>query len=272
MIGGFSVKMVVNKAEIKEMSDMVSIATSLGVDMQRHGSVWFIRCPNHHGVHKYDQHIGNCYISKDRKAFVCKSCGNHGDVLTLIQQVLGCSFWDAMRYLSDQTGVDLEFANEGESYVDKYGNKKIARRILSKEEQNLIGITNEAIYGCKEIIEDYFTAQEYAAVSVTDNKNTLLYWVNNEVIEGNPLVRIASDSYDCYCHIIRYFTRNAYHKLVDCFEKWSDTPYLPYVDKEINNDVSRLKSIYEDVGGNPKEIKFLRKSMEFSIDLTQVPF
>lgn len=270
--GGEKVRSVINKNEIKSRCNLVDAARTLGIEMQRNGDTFAIRCPWHFGG-RYDHHIGNCYIDKRHKYFVCKSCGNSGDVLTLIQQVKNCSFTDALQWLSEYTGVEIIYADEGKQYIDSYGNLRTAHRIITHDEQKFLGIYDDPVFFTDDLFTDYKQAKDSLAMPVP-GKNGHDLWRKKEMAEPNPLSKFASDDHLRYCELIKHFISVKYDKLMERLSLWEKAPYYSYIYSETVDDILRLRDICIDVDGDPMKLKIPKKveKISFSVDLSAVPF
>lgn len=266
--------MITNKDDIQNSADMVDVAQTLGLEMKRSGSVWAIRCPNHFEG-RFDKNIGNCYIRKDHKGFICKSCGNSGDIFTLIMQSQGYTFIEALNWLSDYTGIEIEHAHEGQIYQDSSGRRKTARKIISYDDQQFLNIHNEPVSTVEEIITDYETARLAGADSVTDEKGEILYWVKKRY-EGNALQVLASENYQFYKKLIEKYCFFKYSDTIRRAKGWScvDGELYDVAMADITKDIFRIRRIFEEIGGDPTKVKLPKKKKTsktvFSIGLQQV--
>lgn len=264
-------KTITNKDELKSV-DLVDVAQSLGIDLQRSGSSCAMRCPYHFEGRQIDQHIGNCYISKDRKFFECKSCGNKGDAITLVRQVLNCGFSEAIDYLSDLSGIPVQYAEYGE-VVDKDGNAySILGKRLTSEELRFLGIQFGGMYITKSIEED-ITDDDIIQSIVNDNGKTLYFQIK-EYVSPDFLNRLCINNYSVYCSLIKYFINRKYNKLKDRYNNWKDSPFGSNMENLINEDIHKLKEVYEKVGGDPSVIKPFKQEFQFHLDIgtETVPF
>ena len=60
-------------------------------------------CPFH------EEKTPSCKINDDIGSFYCFGCGAKGDIFTIYTDLYNYSFVDAVRELSDQTGVKIQF-------------------------------------------------------------------------------------------------------------------------------------------------------------------
>ena len=263
-------KLITNLEDIKDACDLVDLARELDIDMQRSGSHWAIRCPNHRGG-QYDKHIGNCYITKNHKSFICKSCGNKGDALTLVQQAAGCSFLDAVKFLSNFVEIEPSYIEEGKEYTSNNGEKDVLRRIISQKEQDFLGIKNFAIYGVSELIEpdEFDLASELNATPVT-YENEVLFYFTEKTYLTNPLKKIASQNYELYLKIIENAIFRKYEKLKKIFDIWENSPYAADSYDVIKIEFETLRTIYKNIGGEESRIKIPVLKNQSLIDLSSL--
>jgi hypothetical protein len=263
-------KLITNLEDIKEACDLVDLARELDIDMQRSGSHWAIRCPNHRGG-QYDRHIGNCYITKNHKNFICKSCGNKGDALTLVQQATSCSFLEAVKFLSKFVGVELSYIEEGKEYTSNKGEKDVLRRIISTKEQEFLGLKNSAVYGVSELLDpdEFDLATEFNATPVTYENNLLFYYTEKTYLT-NPLKKIASQNYDLYLKIIESAVFRKYEKLKKISDVWGNSPFSAESFEAIKREFEMLRTIYKNIGGNISRIKLPEIKNKNLIDLSSI--
>lgn len=262
-------KTIVNIEQLKSV-DLGDIAQSLGVDLRKRGSSYSMRCPYHFEGRQIDQHIGNCYISKDRKFFECKSCGNKGDAITLIRQVLDCSFPEALNYLSDYSGIPLQYVEEG-SMADENGiDYSNFKKRLTNEELRFLDISTGGMYITKSIESDI--TDDDKIESVTNKKGETLYFLIKEYNSPNFINELCISNYSVYCSLIKYFINKKYAKLKDKYDKWKNSLYESRMERFINEDIHKLKELYEKVGGDPSSIKPLRNEFQFNLDIGINPF
>lgn len=55
----------------------------------------------------HDDHSPSMVLNPNRNNFRCYACGAHGDAISLCQQVLGVSFYEACRWLADANNIIL---------------------------------------------------------------------------------------------------------------------------------------------------------------------
>ena len=87
--------------DIEQIKNTVSgpeIVDHFGLETKKMGSLISILCPFHD-----DEHYGSCYVYD--KGIHCYVCDHSWDVIEFTQDMLGCSFVDALKYLSENFGI-----------------------------------------------------------------------------------------------------------------------------------------------------------------------
>jgi DNA primase len=144
------------------------IAKSAVSGMVRKGRDWWCCCPFHH------EKTPSFHIHDDRGYYHCFGCGAHGNAFNYVQETRGGSFMDAVLYLSELTGVELEM-------VDTNPKKEAARKVgfeaLNLAEthfvKNLKGSAKEYVDGrglTEDIIKEFgigYSANEWRDMSDT---------------------------------------------------------------------------------------------------------
>lgn len=88
---------------IERVKDKLEIEAVVGrrVQLQRRsGRLWGL-CPFH------PEKTPSFTVAPERGFFKCFGCGKGGDVFTFVQELEGLSFWEALRALADEAGVEL---------------------------------------------------------------------------------------------------------------------------------------------------------------------
>ena len=257
-------KIIINRDEIKESADLVDVARALGQETKKAGQNYAIRCPHHYNGSRIDQHIGNCYIHNNY--FICKACGNSGDILTYIRQVNDCDFKTALSWLSDYTGVPIKSVEEGESYVNDLGEIETAKRLISSKELQFLGIHNEPIYKIVGFTDDPLTDQNLEQIRLKKG----VIWLERQLAAGNPLNKLSKSDPDLYAALIRRFVRKKYQEMCDDYEvlkgEYGVADYSILL-----KDVIRLQGIYSDAGGNIADLPMPKEKWREQFDPT-LPF
>jgi len=91
--------------ELKNRLDIFQVAALHGITVNEHGQA---DCFNNH-----DEKTPSLKFYEDTQTYHCFGCKAHGDVISLVQQVEGCSFMTAVNSLSDEAGMALFENNNG---------------------------------------------------------------------------------------------------------------------------------------------------------------
>jgi DNA primase catalytic core len=91
--------------ELKSRIDIASLAQRHGFAIDKHGHTV---CFNRH-----DQKTPSLTFYENTQSYHCFGCNAHGDAISLIQRVQGCSFWDAVNSLALEASMDLFQSNNG---------------------------------------------------------------------------------------------------------------------------------------------------------------
>jgi DNA primase len=86
--------------EIRRRSDILEIATRR-TQMKKAGRNWVGLCPFH------DEKTPSFSINPESQIFKCFGCGKGGDVITLVMDLEGLSFPEALRSLAEHCGVEI---------------------------------------------------------------------------------------------------------------------------------------------------------------------
>ncbi len=85
----------VDVAEIKQRTDIVEICRELGIDLRPGGRYWRARCP----FPDHEDREPSFFVDPASQRYVCYGCDRHGDVIQLLRELKGLSFWEALREL-----------------------------------------------------------------------------------------------------------------------------------------------------------------------------
>lgn len=83
--------------ELKDRLDIVQVAELRGITVNKHGQA---ECFNNH-----DQKTPSLKFYLDSQSYHCFGCGAHGDAISLVQHLDGCSFMQALNQLAIEGGV-----------------------------------------------------------------------------------------------------------------------------------------------------------------------
>ena len=83
-----------NSKEMARRQDILSIAEGYGLQLRRAGRLYKALCPLH------NERTPSFFIDPKKQRFVCYGCGASGDVISLVQNLDGCGFTEAVKKLS----------------------------------------------------------------------------------------------------------------------------------------------------------------------------
>lgn len=214
-------------------ADMATVAKEIGIKLQDEQKTYSnpkyrgILCPN---PEHQDKNFGNCVI-KSNNTYVCFACGDSGNVIHMVQQFCECSFWDAM-------GIIADICGGREAYLTFFSDKKDHRKLLSKNDQERIGIYNCPVYGAVRSDTDYHS-------KIPGETACLEYWTDDEepvyllqkCLEKNPLMKLLNEEPEVYQELViakALETMERYRKLIKDFSSRTNSQYLiPDCKKEI---------------------------------------
>lgn len=195
---------MIDKERLLSDADCIVVASSLGLKMQRKGRHHAILCPEHP-----DRHFGNCII--DHNHYHCFACQADGNAISLVMNVLGCSYAEALYYIADVCGGVEMYTVE-----DRNGEREKPRPYLSAEARKYLGLQDRPVYaivaetpnfteslqyeeeGCKvEHIEEYAPNAKRKDRPVFDS------YVVSRIVSRSPLSDLYHDNEDCYFALVR---------------------------------------------------------------------
>ena len=94
-----------------------------GSTIQRAGINRITTCPFH------NEKTPSCYIYTKTNRYHCFGCGKHGDAISFVQETQKKSFYEAVRYLADKQGIQLESYEETDEQREKRHNLKVQKEI-----------------------------------------------------------------------------------------------------------------------------------------------
>ncbi len=87
--------------DLKENADIVAVIGER-LNLQRSGTYFRGLCPFH------SERSPSFFVSPTMQRYKCFGCGETGDVYTFLEKYDGMSFYEALKYLADEQGVQLE--------------------------------------------------------------------------------------------------------------------------------------------------------------------
>jgi DNA primase len=91
-----------NKDQVVAAADMVEIV-SARTQLRRVGARWTGRCPFH------EERTPSFSVNPVEKLFFCFGCGKGGDLIGFVKESEGLDFVEAVEWLADRTGIELEY-------------------------------------------------------------------------------------------------------------------------------------------------------------------
>jgi|GEM_PF-3091527 len=201
-------------------TDITAVCDYLGINVYRHGSSARIDCPN---PEHNEKHHDNCSLYEDEGRFYCYSCLVKGNAIDMIMLNRGCSFKDAVNILAEINGV-----SDDSLVLDKSS----LRNILSKSDQEFLGIQVKPVYGLKRISDCYDS--ECSKCEDLNIPNKYSYACFDEIM-SNPLIYLYDTNPEAYQSLVR-------GKAEEKLEYWERFQQLTHIsaDKEINRALSLL--------------------------------
>jgi DNA primase catalytic core len=117
----------VDVREIIQRSDIVAVATALGLQIDRKETrPRKALCPFHDDR---NPSLNLYQRAHERDNFHCFACGADGDVVSLVQRRNGIDFWDAVKWLAPYAGVSLAEGVRRPAVDRRSGAKQFAERV-----------------------------------------------------------------------------------------------------------------------------------------------
>jgi DNA primase len=119
---------LIQKASIEQVvgaADMIEIVSGR-TQLRRVGARWTGRCPFH------EERTPSFSVNPVEKLFYCFGCSKGGDLITFVRESEGLDFAEAVEWLADRTGIQLEY--EEASPAVEAGRKR-RERLLALLEQ-----------------------------------------------------------------------------------------------------------------------------------------
>ena len=98
--------------ELKNRLDIVQVAELHGITVNNRGQA---EC-----FHGHDEKTASLELYQDSQSYHCFGCSAHGDVISLVQNVDGCSFMEAVNRLANEAGLEA-FQSDNGYDADQYG-------------------------------------------------------------------------------------------------------------------------------------------------------
>ena len=111
--------------EVRETADIVEVASEFTA-LKRQGARFSGLCP----YPDHQEKTPSFSISPDQGLYYCYGCQRGGDAIKLVMDLKSLDFAEAVSYLADRSGVDLQF--EGGGDPDAARERNLRRRAIHK--------------------------------------------------------------------------------------------------------------------------------------------
>src|SRR5690625_4649772 len=101
--------------QIRQETDIVDIIGEY-VQLKKQRRNYFGLCPFH------DEKSPSFSVTKEKQIFHCFGCGKGGNVYTFLMEIEGFSFIDALKYLSERSGIQLPKTKEIKTVLSEKAN------------------------------------------------------------------------------------------------------------------------------------------------------
>src|SRR5918998_4276684 len=111
--------------EVREAANIVEVASEFTA-LRRQGTRFVGLCP----YPDHSEKTPSFTVHTERNFYHCFGCDKGGDAIKLVMDLKGLSFVDAVSYLAERSGVELEFEGGGDPEAARKGN--LRRRSIHK--------------------------------------------------------------------------------------------------------------------------------------------
>lgn len=137
--------------QVKDANDIIQVIGER-IKLQRSGSSYKAPCPFH------SEKTPSFFVSDQLQRYRCFGCGETGDVLDFLQKYEAMSFAEALKYLADQAGIQLqEFQKTSE---DDLKERLLAILNLAKEYYHYLLTSHSVAQIARDYLKDRNTTQE----------------------------------------------------------------------------------------------------------------
>src|SRR5690606_24632791 len=140
--------------DIKKANDIVDVVGEY-VQLKKQGRNYFGLCPFH------GEKSPSFSVTQEKQIFHCFGCGKGGNVVTFLMEMESFTFFEAIKYLADRTGIELptdsiktesSLSNENQQILS-------AQEWLTKLYHHLIRYTKDGKIGLDYLVERGITEE-----------------------------------------------------------------------------------------------------------------
>lgn len=256
---------------IKGDANPLDVARFIDMEIKKHGSRYYIRCPKHEEeLGRIDKHIDNCVLTK--WGYRCFSCGSEAGVIDMVMYHLNCSFYEALGIVADSLGGR-------EKYLLTDNKKDYSYFPLSVEELKLIGLypyrRNKVEFIVNAALTEYEDDLPSKRVVYENEEEEYLYY---RLVDGPTIYSLYEKDRELCEEIIR----NKVYETIDKIESVEilflsrESLLFPFVSDIIKGkngyieeeDLFKLKSIFTD---KKRTCEMILANLELSKEKVQKP-
>lgn len=238
----------ISKKLIKEQISIMDVLSALNIPQKKRNNRISILCPSHE-----DRHFGSCYVYPKKNAYHCFACGEHGDVISLVQNYLKLDFQETLKWFADNFNGHFEY--DDIEKVNKATRTKsiIDECILSESELRLLGFNTDPVYENKQFLGEsncwkYDLGFDERFFLINDK-----YWVVQTISVKEPWKKLIFEDFPLYKRIVNDAIVKKCKEILHCWKLFQQKKY------QKNNKTSQmLVALYKitEKEKNSKELAF----------------
>ena len=174
-----------SKTDLEKIKTKISLKNELEKKSKliQKGRDFWCCCPFH------EEKTPSCKINEDQCSFYCFGCGAKGDIFTIYTDLYNYSFIDAVKELSQQAGIKINFSNIIKSPQENKVDEILD--LTSKWFQNNLN-NSEAIF-CKQYLEKRkltsYTIEKFKLGYSFNSKSTLYEYLRTRSFSDEDLLK-----------------------------------------------------------------------------------